>query len=104
MVQHMRCLPTETNPSSRRRGEPISKHINSLGRTNIWSGPETKNNYAGEDQHQLTAMLCAAFVENIFLSDTHLAKCVKKCKKVIMYSDLSTYPISIQIEVVLQLE
>jgi hypothetical protein len=41
VVQRMWCPPRKINPSSRRRRDPISRN---------WSGPETKNNYAGEDQ------------------------------------------------------
>jgi hypothetical protein len=59
-VQQM-CHPLrKTNPSSRRKGYPISKHINGLG-TNInlfmgLTGPETKNDCAGEDQQQFIGL------------------------------------------------
>jgi hypothetical protein len=47
-------------PSSYQRGDLISKHINVLERTKIWlwvqTEPESKNDSAGEDQQQITAL------------------------------------------------
>jgi hypothetical protein len=59
-VQQMWCLLRKTNSSSRRRPDPISKHINVLERTKIWSwvptGPETKNDCAGGSQQQFNEL------------------------------------------------
>jgi hypothetical protein len=51
-----------TNPASRRRGDPISKHINGLvkNRNMVPTGPETKSDCAGEGQQHFTALLCSA--------------------------------------------
>jgi hypothetical protein len=51
----MWLLPRKFSPSSRRKGDPISKHINTLAKNKILvMGPETKNDCAGESQQQLT--------------------------------------------------
>jgi hypothetical protein len=54
-------LLRKTNPSSRRGRGPISKHVSGLGTNKVWSwvptGPETKNDCAGEGQEQISALL-----------------------------------------------
>lgn len=51
----------QSNPTSHQRESHISKHVNDLGKTKIllWvpTGPETKNDSAGEGQQQITALL-----------------------------------------------
>jgi hypothetical protein len=48
----------KTNPSSRRREDLISKHINISAKTKIWSWFQEllkiKNGWADEDQQQIT--------------------------------------------------
>jgi hypothetical protein len=60
----LRVVAVRSNPSSRRGGGPIPKHINVLVRTKIWSSvptePETKNDFAGEVGQQVTVLLCRA--------------------------------------------
>jgi hypothetical protein len=58
----------KTKPSSRRRGGLISKHISILERRKIWSrvltGPETKNDRAGETSIKFLhfpSLLCPLF-------------------------------------------
>jgi hypothetical protein len=65
---------------SKRR--PHFKTRKSLGRTNIWSwptGPETKNDCAGEDQQQFTGLNCKTSDQVIKIAEavTHLA-CTRK--------------------------
>jgi hypothetical protein len=58
--------------ASKRR--PHFKTRKSVERTKIWSwvpkGPETKNDFAGEDQQQFTGMDWAGYV-TIFLANTN---------------------------------
>jgi hypothetical protein len=66
------CSSSSQTPSCRRRGAPISEHINGLGKlcSRVPTGPETKNYCSGEGHQQITAPVLKKV--RIFLYRVHL--------------------------------